>query len=105
MLYGPYKNGPKRISACLRYLQYIELIWAAILDPPHLVQAQPTWQHGNIRRQKNKHKALKTLTGIIVESLVSERVQLLQDLVHGLLFVLQLLELGEFDAGSGRPSI
>ena len=40
------------------------------------------------------------LTRVVVEGLVPERVQLLQDLVHGLLLVLQLLELGELGGAS-----
>lgn len=40
------------------------------------------------------------LTGAVVECLVSEGVQLLQDLVHRLLLVLQLLQLAELGASS-----
>lgn len=65
-------------------------------------------QHGAQLRFKGEEKRAErgglsaTLTRAVVERLVSERVQLLQDLVHGLFFVLQLLQLGEFGTGGRR---
>lgn len=54
------------------------------------------WFSHDSRRETRNGAFSATLTRTVVECLVSEWMQLLQDLVHGLFFVLKLLELGEF---------
>ena len=62
---------------------------------PHAVQL-----HFPEKAQWLQKGFANTLTWLIVQCLVSEWLQLLKDLVHGLFFVLEFLELSEFGTRS-----
>lgn len=67
--------------------------------------SSPFLQRGISHRITAKKGFANTLTRVVVKGLVSEGMQLPQDLVHGLLFVLELLKLCEFDIGSCGPRV
>lgn len=60
------------------------------------------WFSRDSRRETSNGGFSAPLTRTVIEGLVSEGMQLLQDLVHGLFLVLKLLELGEFGTSGCR---